>query len=78
MIVAIGLSGCVNTAECDEYVGCVDGAICFQSKCKPVCSGDDECDEGQRCIPCIEEHEEGVDDRCLGLDEMACVSDDAA
>lgn len=67
------VSGCVSTAECDEYVGCPDGAVCYQSQCLAQCDDDGDCDNGEVCTPCRGEDEDEGQDRCFGAEGNACV-----
>lgn len=70
-------AGCVTTAECDEYVDCDDGAVCYQSRCLPECEGDDDCDEGESCVSCYpQEGDSSGPGRCFGQQANACVADD--
>ena len=65
--------GCVTTAECDEYVGCAEGEVCYQSRCLPECGDDEECGADELCQPCEPEDDEGS--RCQGSDTGACVEE---
>lgn len=64
--------GCVTTADCDEYVGCDDGEVCYLRQCLPYCDEDDDCDDGEQCAPCMGE-DDGAEGRCMGEEGGACV-----
>lgn len=66
-------AGCVTTAECDEHVGCPDGAVCYQSQCLATCDDDVDCDDGEVCTPCRDDEE--ARDRCFGEEKSACVEE---
>lgn len=70
---AMLVPGCVTTADCDQYVGCAEDEICFQSRCLPECDTDDDCGDNRWCAPC---HSTEGDDRCLGQQGGACIEGD--
>ena len=65
-------AGCMATAECDEYVGCSEGEVCFQRQCRARCEENDDCEAREDCEPCLAEGESG-EGRCLGEAAMVCV-----
>lgn len=79
MVVGVALwattfAGCVTTAECDEYIGCSDDAVCYHGECLSRCDGEEDCDDGEDCIPCgMGDSEEGPGS-CPGEDDYACVA----
>lgn len=76
LVLWAGIGGCVATAECDEHVGCVDGEVCFQSRCLSECDEDADCEDDYRCAPC-ENPEDGTD-RCIVSQSGGCVEEDAS
>ncbi len=66
-------AGCVNTAECDEHVGCSEGFVCYQIHCLPACEDQGDCDDDEICAPCDDDEVS----RCPGdSGRKACVADD--
>ena len=57
-VAVLAMMGCVATAECDAYVGCPDGAICYQSQCLPTCSNAGDCGDDEQCVPCYEDDDD--------------------
>lgn len=69
-------SGCVTTAECDAYVGCPDGSVCYQGQCLGECEDDDECDSAESCAPCYGDgDEEDGAGQCYEAQGGACVDE---
>lgn len=58
-LLVIWLGGCVETAQCDEYVGCPEGQACYQHRCLQRCDGGEQCPSDLECRVCTEEQEEG-------------------
>ncbi|GEM_PF-5732067 len=74
----VGLNACVETAECDETVGCSDGQICYDLKCEVRCEMntaevDQECGATRQCLPCLENVGAGIRDHCFSEDKSACL-----
>lgn len=66
--------GCVETADCDQYVDCSEGEVCFQSRCLPECEVDEDCRDNERCARC-EGDDQIEEPRCPSDDDRACVLD---
>ena len=76
VFVATALTGCVTTAQCDEFVDCPGDEVCFQSECKQRCGAQERCADDESCLPCYEEGDDRSGaGRCLGVDDHVCVSD---
>ncbi len=75
-LAVVVMAGCVETADCDEYVGCESGEVCYQSQCRPTCDGAEDCSGDEVCAPCLADEEGGGSGRCLGADESACIAED--
>lgn len=75
LIWVVGLAslsgGCVATAECDAYVGCGQGEVCFLRQCLPRCEESQDCQLGEQCEPCLREGESG-EGRCQGEIARVC------
>lgn len=65
--------GCVETAECDLYVGCPEDRVCYQSQCLPRCSDDGDCSGDEVCSPCETGDDDDDNGRCPGDEGRACV-----
>ena len=72
----LALGGCVETADCDEHVGCESGEVCYQSECRPTCEEHAQCGDDEACLPCFEDGDGDGSGRCLGVETSACVPEE--
>ena len=72
MVLVVGLASCVTTTECDEYVSCGEGEICYKRQCLPQCNDDTQCTAPAQCIACLPESGPQEGD-CLGEAGRVCV-----
>ncbi|TXD35709.1 hypothetical protein FRC96_10575 [Lujinxingia vulgaris] len=71
-LVMMVAAGCVTTTECDEYVRCGDGEICYKRQCLPQCTDDAQCEAPAQCVPCQPESG-ALEGDCLGEAGRVCV-----
>jgi|GEM_PF-5351723 len=73
MLMILGASGCVETAECNAAVTCPASQVCYEYECRMRCESAAQCGDGQVCSPCqtiAGTHDQG---KCFGADLYACV-----
>lgn len=66
------IQACVETAECDESVGCPGDQVCFEYICRASCD-QQECSEGFSCEACIFADDNRIVNRCIGSVGLACL-----
>lgn len=75
MLLVMGASGCVDTAECNASVTCPAGKVCYEYECHIRCESSAQCGEEQVCAPCQTisgTHDQG---KCFGADLKACIDE---
>ena len=73
LVLAVVLSGCVETAECNATVSCPDQQVCYEYTCREACQAQQDCAEAQSCTPCMAEGAADDEGQCFGEDLSACV-----
>ena len=74
LLIWVPLSGCVETADCNESVRCPDGQVCYRYECRRRCDEASDCGDGTSCRPCVDPETE--ENYCFGERARACLADE--